>query len=56
MAWSRVSKGHKKPLKWWFYKILCEASWFCGDRANYYYKYLNLCCKQGFNLYGEPIK
>ena len=55
MAWSKVSNKYRKPLKWWFYKVLCELAWLFGDRGKYYYKYLNLCIKQGYNIYGERI-
>jgi len=55
MAWSKVSNKHKKPLSWWYDKLMCELVWFLGDRGKYYYKYLNNCCDLGFNLYGEKI-
>ena len=55
MAWSRVNKKTKKPIKWWIYKTLCEISWKLGDRNYYYHKYLSLCVKQGYNLYGDKV-
>lgn len=65
MAWSKVSNQHKKPLRWWYHKILCEffywlsTRWFCVSRSEslgWYYNHLNaMCCKCKFNLYGEPI-
>lgn len=59
MSWSKVSKRHRKPLKWWYHKIVCEF-WYhmylvSSCTQKYYYKHLNLCCRQGFNLYGEKI-
>lgn len=55
MSWSKVNKKHRKPLKWWYYKMLCEMWWALGDRGEKYYKYLNKCCEQGFNLYGDKL-
>lgn len=56
--WSKVNRKYKRPLKWWFYKALCEYHYWRsrnqGDVKKYYY-YLDKCCKAGFNLYGEPI-
>jgi len=53
MAWSKVVKG-KKPIKWWFYKILCEIAWSLGS-DKYYYSFLDSMTDHGFNLYGEPF-
>lgn len=35
--------------------MLCEMWWALGDRGEKYYKYLNKCCEQGFNLYGDKL-
>lgn len=53
MSWSKVKSG-KKPLMWWYHKILCEAWWAMGNRGVKYYHHLNKLCDCGFNLYGEP--
>jgi len=57
MAWSKITGKEKKPWKWWMHKMFCEWGWLVRHRDNYatYYHYLNMCCKQGFNLYGERI-
>jgi len=57
MGWSKVSSEHKKPLRWWIYKIICEYGWLVRFKDNYatYYNYLNKLCGLGFNLYGEKI-
>lgn len=52
MSWSKVRKG-KKPLMWWYHKLLCEFwYWKKGTGKGYYY-HLTKLCDQGFNLYGE---
>lgn len=53
MSWSKVRKG-KKPLMWWYHKILCELWWAMGNRGEKYYHHLNKLCNKGFNLYGDP--
>lgn len=60
MSWSKINKPFKKPLKWWYHKILCEF-WYWGDtKLNHpnalanYYNHLEGMCGQGFNLYGNP--
>lgn len=57
MAWSKVTKKYNKPWRWWMHKLFCEWGWIVKDKDNYatYYHHLNMCCKQGFNLYGEKI-
>lgn len=60
MSWSKVNKKTKKPLMWWYYKILCEFGW---SFRNYnilgwiiYYKNLNkMCDKYKINLYGNEL-
>lgn len=57
MAWAKVDKEHRKPLRWWIHKILCEYGWLVRHKDNYatYNHHLNMCVKQGFNLYGQKI-
>jgi hypothetical protein len=56
-TWSKIKKG-KKPLLWWFHKVLCEFGWLIRnyDNRKMYYSQLDNCIKLGFNFYGEPIK
>lgn len=55
MNWSKVHG--KKPLMWWYHKIMCEIGYNFFGRYSLktYYKHLNIMCdKYGFNLYGKP--
>lgn len=58
MAWSKVNNTYEKPLKWWYHKVLCECGWIIRYKDNFHtYNYhLKMCCKYGFNLYGEKIE
>ena len=57
MAWSKLLKG-KKPLGWWYHKILCEIGYhWKGSSSDMYYRHLNAMCDvYGLNLYGEKTK
>lgn len=57
MSWSKVNMETKKPWQWWMHKILCELGWIVRYKDNYatYNHQLNMCCKYGFNLYGDKI-
>ena len=55
MGWAKVNSKHKKPLGWWYNKIMCEIAWNFIDHSKTYYKYLNRLCDYGFNLYGDKI-
>ena len=57
MAWSKVSKEHTKPWKWWVHKACCEWGWFVRskDHNKTYYHHLAMCFKYGYNIYGEKI-
>lgn len=57
MGWAKVDSEHRKPLKWWFHKLMCEYGWLIRDKDcwNTYYHHLNKCCYLGFNLYGKKI-
>ena len=59
--WAKTSKG-KKPLGWWYHKIMCEFGWFVFKKINhnwgsdkYYYHLLKMCDKYKINLYGEKL-
>ncbi len=53
MAWSKVKKG-KKPLGWWYLKIMCEIGYCRDGFGGMYYKYLGkMNDKYRINLYGE---
>jgi hypothetical protein len=49
-------KQKRKPLKWYYHKIMCEIGWLIRSKDSYemYHRHLNGCVKQGFNLYGRP--
>ena len=57
MAWSKVKLKERKPLNWWFHKILCELGWLVRAKDGYvlYHYHLDKLCAHGFNLYGEKI-
>jgi hypothetical protein len=57
MSWSKVKSG-KKPLGWWYHKILCEIGWsfFGGSYSQMYHNHLkSMVNKYRINLYGERI-
>lgn len=60
MSWSKVKKG-KKPLMWWYHKLLCELGYWIEHNVHgvfglrMYYKHLDKLCEYGFNLYGEKF-
>ena len=47
-----------KPLKWYYYKFLCDIGWKLRGSFGWklYYDNLEKLAKCGFNIYGEPIK
>ena len=54
MGWSKVDKSFRKPLGWWYHKILCEFSWHFIDHDYWYYYHLDKMIKKyKINLYGE---
>jgi hypothetical protein len=58
MAWSYVFRG-KKPLAWWWYKILAELGWSVrglikSDRM-YYTNLDKMVRRCRINLYGQRI-
>jgi len=57
MAWSKVSKEHNKPWRWWMHKLLCEWGYVVRSKDSWktYYYHLDMCCKYGFNLYGNKV-
>lgn len=51
--WSQVEKG-KKPIRWWYHKIMCEFWYNIQSSRKRYYKHLNIMCdKYHINLYGK---
>ena len=59
MSWSKVKKG-KKPIMWWYHKLLCELGYYLHIQTsqiwflNMYHNHLNIMIKKyKFNLYGE---
>lgn len=58
MAWSKVNTKFRKPLNWWYHKILCEIGWYVKnlDGFNMYYSNLKkMISKHSINLYGDKI-
>ena len=57
MSWASVTGEKRKPLMWWYHKILCEIGYSLRNQLGLkmYYKHLDALCKHGFNLYGEKI-
>ena len=54
MAWSKVKTKFKKPIGWWYHKVMCEISYSFYGYENGYYHHLNkMCNKYKLNLYGE---
>jgi hypothetical protein len=55
MAWSRVDRKTKKPLMWWYNKIMCEYHYHVGNYPAYH-RHLNIMCnKYRLSLYGVKI-
>jgi hypothetical protein len=57
MSWVKVKRG-KKPLGWWYHKIMCEIGWSLRNTAHwdlYYCHLAKMCSKYHINLYGEPL-
>lgn len=57
---STINLKPKKPLGWWYHKILCELGWklrnATSDGWDIYYCHLNkMCNNYKINLYGERI-
>jgi hypothetical protein len=57
MSWSKTNKG-RKPLGWWYHKIMCEFAYhFKGSSSNMYYHHLlAMSTKYNLNLYGQETK
>lgn len=53
ISWSSVVKG-KKPIGWWYHKIMCEF-WYNikGSDSNYHKHLMIMIKKYNINLYGE---
>ena len=50
----------KKPLMWWWHKVMCEIGWSLRFKFDFgskiYYSHLRIMCdKYGINLYGERV-
>lgn len=59
MSWSKVKKG-KKPIGWWYHKIMCEIGWSIRFKTDYgldmYYDHLSVMYrKYRRNIYGEKL-
>lgn len=62
MSWSKITGKGKKPLGWWYNKLMCEywywkyESSFSLTTAKNYNKYLaKMCDNYKLSLYGEKL-
>lgn len=56
MAWSKVNTKFKKPLGWWYHKVMCELKYHLkGGGTGYYYHLNKMCDNYHINLYGERL-
>ena len=54
MAWSKIRTKYKKPIGWWYHKIMCELEYHLyGGGPRYYYHLDKMYFKYKINLYGE---
>lgn len=52
--WTKITYKAKRPLKWWWHKVMCEICYFMrGSRKGYYF-HLHKLQAIGWNLYGVP--
>lgn len=55
MAWASVVKGYRRPIGWWYHKILAEIGWVWNLKM--YHTHLDAMTRNyGYNLYGQPFK
>ena len=48
----------RKPIGWYFYKIICEIGWKFRNILNwdlYYWALHKMCNKYKINLYGQKL-
>lgn len=56
MAWSKIIYKGKKPVGWWFHKIMCETAYALRGSGSWYYYHLDkMCNKYQINLYGKKL-
>ena len=56
MSWSKIKTKFRKPIGWWYHKILCELMYYIFGGNKYYYNQLKkMCDKYMINLYGEKL-
>lgn len=56
MSWSKIETDFKKPLGWWFHKIMCEIAYSIkGSSTSYYFHLNSMCDKYKITLYGHKI-
>jgi len=63
MSWSKITTKTKKPIGWWYHKIMSEIGWYIYETFDslkghrFYYKHLDkMVDKYQINLYGEVFK
>jgi hypothetical protein len=53
-GWAPINKRHKKPLMWWYHKVMCELYYRYKGSNDGYYKHLIIMVNiYNINLYGE---
>ena len=57
MNWSTVKKTrYKKPIGWWYHKLLCEKCYFFNDNKGYY-RHLDIMFKHyRLDIYGTIVQ
>jgi len=57
MAWSKIETKFKKPIGWWYHKIMCEIAYYFKGSGSWHYYHLNkMCDKYKITLYGRKLK
>lgn len=58
MNWSKVNKKTKKPIGWWYHKLMCEFwyNYFGTSNRRYYDHLEKMVKKYNLNLYGDVFK
>lgn len=59
MSWSKTTTKFKKPIWWWYHKLMCEIAYSLRNKfygitwKMYYYHLGEMFSKYRINLYGE---
>jgi len=56
MSWSKVKTKFRKPIGWWYHKIMCELKYYLyGGGKEYHYHLKKMCNNYKINLYGQRV-